>query len=61
METYVIYFMITNELMDTIEEIKETFPCFIHTETVEMNWIEVTIKARKEDMEAIEKKLAPYA
>lgn len=61
MEKNVWYFMIVDGLMKAIEEIKAQFPCFVGVETVEMNWIELTITARTEDFGAIEKKLAPYA
>lgn len=61
MTKYVWYFMITNELMETIEKIKADFPCFVKTEIVEMNWIELTIDAREEDIDAIERRLAPHA
>ena len=60
MENYVIYFMITDGLMETIEEVKATFPCFISSRIVEMNCIELTVKARVEDSEAIDKKFAPF-
>lgn len=61
MEKNVWYFMIVDGLMETIETIKAQFPCFVEVETVELNWIELTITAHTEDVGTIEKKLAPYA
>ena len=61
METNVWYFDDRNTVMDTIEEIKDKFPCFVTVEDLELDWIEVTIKARTEDVGAIETMLARFA
>ena len=63
MEKYVWYFDNGDDknLRNTIEVIKKDFPCFVKVENIELNWIEVTVKARVEDMGAIETRLARFA
>lgn len=61
METNVWYFDNGYEVMETIEEIKTKFPCFVKVDTLELNWIEVSVTARVEDMGAIENMLARFA
>ena len=63
MEKYVWYFDNGDDknLRNTIEGIKKDFPCFVKVENIELNWIEVTVKARVEDMGAIETRLARFA
>lgn len=61
METNVWYFDDRNAVMNTIEEIKDKFPCFVIVENLELDWIEVTIKARTEDIGTIETMLARFA
>lgn len=41
------------ELMNIIQD----FPCFVETKDVDEEWIEITIKCRKEDIASIEKRL----
>jgi len=55
------YFENTNELTNALDTIRDTFPCFIGREFVEMNFSFVTIKARCEDIAGIERILAPLA
>lgn len=61
MEMNVWYFDNRDEVIGTIEEIKEKFPCFVTVEDIELNWIEVTIKSRVEDTDAIDRMLARFA
>ena len=61
MEMNVWYFDDRNAVMDTIEEIKEKFPCFVTVKDIELDWIEVTIESRVEDTDAIDKMLARFA
>ena len=49
----------TNALEDALEKITNTFPCFIDRELVEMNFSEIGIFARVEDIIGIENILAP--
>lgn len=55
-----IYFIYNSrELDEACEKIKFTFPCWIHWEFVELDYTELTIKARVEDLASIERILAP--
>lgn len=56
-ETY--YIENSTELTDALEYIEETFPCFVERDFIEMDYSEVSIKAREEDFISIEKILAP--
>lgn len=47
------------ELEDALEQIEQNFPCFVDRETIEMNYLRVTINAREEDIASIERVLAP--
>ena len=47
------------ELDEVLEQIEETFPCFVERELIEMNYSEVDINAREEDIASIERLLAP--
>ena len=49
----------TNALDEALEKIVDTFPCFIDRETIEMNYSEIGIFARAEDICGIERILAP--
>ena len=60
MEKRTWYIEGSNELDKTIEEVEGLFPCFITATFIEMNYMEITIEARTEDMGAIKKKFAPY-
>jgi len=59
METKTYYIQNTNELDEAIETIENNFPCFINREFIEMDYSEVEIKTRLEDIANIEKILAP--
>lgn len=59
METKTYYIQNTNELDEAIETIENNFPCFVNREFIEMDYSEVEIKTRLEDIANIEKILAP--
>lgn len=59
MTTKTYYIENTAELDKVLEQIEEDFPCFVDRELIEMNYSEVSINARDEDISAIEKRLAP--
>ena len=59
MTTKTYYIENTTELDEVLEQIEEDFPCFVARELIEMNYSEVSINARDEDISAIEKRLAP--
>ena len=44
----------TNELETALDKL-DCIPCFVDREFVEMNYSEITIKARQEDLKTIEK------
>ncbi len=44
----------TNELETALDKL-DYIPCFVDREFVEMNYSEITIKARQEDLKTIEK------
>lgn len=48
----------TNDAATAVNAVTNLFPCFVELKSVEMNWTEVTIKARQEDMSKIEILLA---
>ena len=51
---YIVHGEETDKILDAIEI---EFPCWIMTEDIEMDFMKVTIKARTEDMEIIEKRI----
>ncbi len=55
------YFDNIDEVMGTVEKVRDTFPCFISVETLELNWAEVTVKARAEDMASIEREFSRFS
>lgn len=59
-EEYVWYFDGT-EVIEEAEKIANDFPCFVNIEYLELNWVEITVKARAEDITPIERRLAKYA
>lgn len=61
MENAVWYFDNINEVMATVEKVRDTFPCFISVETLELNWAEVTVQARAEDMASIEREFSKFS
>lgn len=50
----------TWELSIALVAVANSCPCFIKTTPVEMNWQEIEIKARQEDMPKIETLLAEF-
>ena len=58
MKTLDIFVEWTDEANNTIDKIITLFPCFVETTILEMNWREVIITARIEDIVNIEKILA---
>jgi len=61
MGTYEWYFDNGDEVMETVEEVKNTFPCFVSVENIELDWVIVTVTARTEDIKSIERKFAKFA
>ena len=59
MMTKTYYIQNLAELDDILDEIEETFPCFVEREYIEMDYSEVSINARDEDIASIERMLAP--
>lgn len=59
MTTKTYYIENTTELDEVLEQIEKDFPCFVDRELIEMNYSEVSINARDEDISTIEKRLAP--
>jgi len=53
----VYYIECTNENNEIIENIINDFICFVKTESIEMNYLEVEIVCRKEDVSSIENRL----
>lgn len=53
----VYYIECTNENNETIENIINDFVCFVETKPIEMNYLEVEIVCRKEDLSSIENRL----
>ena len=47
------------ELDEALDKISKTFPCFIQSDFIEMNYSKVEINARVEDLASIERILAP--
>lgn len=55
----VYYIEATVSLISAIEYLENTIPCFIECEPVEMNYMEVSIICRNEDVAFVEKAVAP--
>lgn len=49
----------TNALDEALENITNNFPCFVNRELIGMNYSEIEIRAREEDVASIERILAP--
>ena len=49
---------ITTDLEETLMALYIRIPCFVEIENVEMNWVKVTIQAREEDLETVERYMA---
>lgn len=56
----VYYIENTNEANNAIERIINNFPTFVDVETIEMNYIQLTIECREEDLKAIENILKDF-
>lgn len=55
MMTICFYVESTDKAYDTLDYVIDRFPCFVRWESVEMNYIEVSITARVEDIPSVEK------
>ena len=60
MEMAVWYFDNIDEVMGTVDKVRDNFPCFISVTTLELNWAEVTVQARVEDMASIEREFSKF-
>lgn len=59
MRTKTLYAENTNVLEEALKNITNKFPCFVNRELIEMNYSEIEITAREEDVASIERILAP--
>lgn len=59
MTTKTYYIENTNALDEALERIENDFPCFVEREFIEMNYSQIEINARNEDIVSIENILAP--
>lgn len=59
MTTKIYYIENTIELDKVLNEIIDTYPCFVDRTPIEMNYSEIAINAREEDIASIERLLAP--
>lgn len=59
MRTKTYYIQNTNELDKALETIRDNFPCYVNREFIEMNYSQIEIQSRNEDVVNIEKILAP--
>ena len=57
MENRAYYLRRGAKLDRALAEVRDTFPCFIETEPIKMDWVRVVIKSREEDTIAIDKHL----
>lgn len=48
----------TTKTAEILDKVAERFPLFMDIESVEMNYVEVTIQAREEDIASIERMIA---
>jgi hypothetical protein len=55
----VYYLQNINRVNEVIDKVIDSFPCFLKTEPIAMNYQRVTITAMIEDVNSIEKMLAP--
>lgn len=60
MKTICVYVKDMVEAREEVNWIIQDFPCFVKVETVEFDYVEVTILCREEDAGAIEKRLANF-
>lgn len=55
-----IYYIENSPILShTLSVLEELLPCFINREFIEMNFSQITIKARNEDLVTVEEYLAP--
>ena len=59
MTTATYYIENCPELDEVLEEIEETFACWLEREFIEMNYSEISLLVRNEDIASVEKMLAP--
>ena len=59
MITKVYYIENTNALDNTLSVLRDSIPCFIKREFIEMNYSVISILARAEDIISVERALAP--
>lgn len=55
MKTICFYAEHTDKTLDLLNYVLDSFPCFARCETIEMNYLEISIMARFEDLAPIEK------
>lgn len=60
MKTGIWYSNNIDEVMETVEKVKDTFPCFISVEILELDWMEIIVEARNEDMVSIEREFSKF-
>lgn len=53
------YYLENDEMIidERVEKIINDFPCWIETETIEMNYVRVNVECREEDFKVIERRL----
>ena len=51
----VYYIKNTNKANETIDKIVNDLMCFVRVETIEMDYLELTVKCRNEDIKTVEK------
>ena len=49
-----------NKAIEAIERISNKIPMFINIEIIEMNYIKANLKAREEDLKALENAIAEF-
>lgn len=54
----VYYLPFCDEVNERIDKIINDLICFVETKIIEMNYLQVTIKCRNEDLKTVEKILA---
>lgn len=51
----VYYIKNTNKANETIDKIVNYLMCFVRVETIEMDYLKLTVKCRNEDVKTVEK------
>ena len=49
-----------NKAIEAINRLNETIPMFTEIESIELNYIKATFKAREEDLKALENAIADF-